>query len=293
MLLSLAVAFMVTPWLALKLLAAARSHAAGAHGRDARPTRLHAFLRPRDERRSCSPGARASPLLLFAGIAGWSLLLSVAGRRATGGAEDAAVRQQVRVPGGGRHARGHAAGEHHRACCTNWRASRHRAGGDSTTRAMRHRRADQFQRAGAAVLPAQRQRARRPAGEPGRQAPAQSRRATRSRARAARAGRRSAARYGASVKVVEVPPGPPVLSPLVAEVYGPDYAGSVPSRAVRDSASRRTPGHRRHRHQRRGQCAARGARGRPRAGRAPGRAAAGDRRGAGGGALRTGRDLRA
>ena len=33
------------------------------------------------------------------------------------------------------------------------------------------------------------------------------------------------ARHGASVKVVEVPPGPPVLSPLVAEVYGPDYAG--------------------------------------------------------------------
>ena len=32
-------------------------------------------------------------------------------------------------------------------------------------------------------------------------------------------------KYGASVKVVEVPPGPPVLSPLVAEVYGPDYAG--------------------------------------------------------------------
>jgi len=29
-------------------------------------------------------------------------------------------------------------------------------------------------------------------------------------------------RYGASVKVVEVPPGPPVLSPLVAEIYGPD-----------------------------------------------------------------------
>ena len=30
--------------------------------------------------------------------------------------------------------------------------------------------------------------------------------------------------HGASVKVVEVPPGPPVLSPIVAEVYGPDYA---------------------------------------------------------------------
>ena len=30
------------------------------------------------------------------------------------------------------------------------------------------------------------------------------------------------ARYGASIKVVEVPPGPPVMSPLVAEIYGPD-----------------------------------------------------------------------
>ncbi len=33
-------------------------------------------------------------------------------------------------------------------------------------------------------------------------------------------------RHGGSVKVVEVPPGPPVLSPLVAEVYGPDYQRS-------------------------------------------------------------------
>jgi multidrug efflux pump subunit AcrB len=31
-----------------------------------------------------------------------------------------------------------------------------------------------------------------------------------------------AARYGANVKIVEVPPGPPVQSVLVAEVYGPD-----------------------------------------------------------------------
>ena len=33
------------------------------------------------------------------------------------------------------------------------------------------------------------------------------------------------ARHGARVKVVEVPPGPPVMSPLVAEIYGPDEAG--------------------------------------------------------------------
>jgi multidrug efflux pump subunit AcrB len=32
-------------------------------------------------------------------------------------------------------------------------------------------------------------------------------------------------RHGARIKVVEVPPGPPVMSPLMAEVYGPDEAG--------------------------------------------------------------------
>ncbi len=32
-------------------------------------------------------------------------------------------------------------------------------------------------------------------------------------------------RLGANVKVVEVPPGPPVLAPIVAEIYGPDAEG--------------------------------------------------------------------
>jgi multidrug efflux pump subunit AcrB len=36
-----------------------------------------------------------------------------------------------------------------------------------------------------------------------------------------------AERHGATVKVVEVPPGPPVLSPIVAEVYGPDDAARL------------------------------------------------------------------
>jgi len=34
-------------------------------------------------------------------------------------------------------------------------------------------------------------------------------------------------RFDANVKIVEVPPGPPVLSPLVAEVYGLDYPGQI------------------------------------------------------------------
>jgi multidrug efflux pump subunit AcrB len=32
-------------------------------------------------------------------------------------------------------------------------------------------------------------------------------------------------RFGANVKVVEVPPGPPVLAPIVAEIYGPEAKG--------------------------------------------------------------------
>jgi len=34
-------------------------------------------------------------------------------------------------------------------------------------------------------------------------------------------------RYSANIKIVEVPPGPPVLSTLVAEIYGPDYSRQI------------------------------------------------------------------
>ncbi len=33
--------------------------------------------------------------------------------------------------------------------------------------------------------------------------------------------------FGGNVKIVEVPPGPPVMAPLVAEVYGLNYAGQI------------------------------------------------------------------
>lgn len=36
-----------------------------------------------------------------------------------------------------------------------------------------------------------------------------------------------AKKYGARVKVAEVPPGPPVLQTLVAEIYGPDYSRQI------------------------------------------------------------------
>ncbi|HTP87598.1 MAG TPA: efflux RND transporter permease subunit [Bryobacteraceae bacterium] len=44
-----------------------------------------------------------------------------------------------------------------------------------------------------------------------------------------------AARYGARIKVAEVPPGPPVLETLVAEVYGPTQEGQLSiARRIRD-----------------------------------------------------------
>jgi multidrug efflux pump subunit AcrB len=44
-----------------------------------------------------------------------------------------------------------------------------------------------------------------------------------------------AARYAARVKVSEVPPGPPVLQTLVAEVYGPDYQRQIEiAKQIRD-----------------------------------------------------------
>jgi hypothetical protein len=52
-----------------------------------------------------------------------------------------------------------------------------------------------------------------------------------------------------ALKVVEVPPGPPVMSPLVAEVYGPDEAGRQQVAARVAQAFADTARHRGHRHQ--------------------------------------------
>jgi len=51
-----------------------------------------------------------------------------------------------------------------------------------------------------------------------------------------------AAPFGARIKVAEVPPGPPVLETLVAEVYGPDYKGQTELAAKIKKAFQETPG---------------------------------------------------
>ena len=49
-------------------------------------------------------------------------------------------------------------------------------------------------------------------------------------------------RFGANVKIVEVPPGPPVLAPIVAEIYGPEPEGRRQvAKAVR-AVFEKTPG---------------------------------------------------
>ena len=51
-----------------------------------------------------------------------------------------------------------------------------------------------------------------------------------------------ASRYGARIKVAEVPPGPPVLQTLVAEIYGPNYDRQISlAREIRDTLDK-TPG---------------------------------------------------
>jgi multidrug efflux pump subunit AcrB len=51
-----------------------------------------------------------------------------------------------------------------------------------------------------------------------------------------------AAPFGARIKVAEVPPGPPVLETLVAEVYGPDYKGQIELAAKIKKIFQETPG---------------------------------------------------
>src|SRR6516165_1141307 len=48
--------------------------------------------------------------------------------------------------------------------------------------------------------------------------------------------------FGARIKVAEVPPGPPVLETLVAEVYGPDYKGQVQLALQIKQVFQQTPG---------------------------------------------------
>ncbi len=97
----------------------------------------------------------------------------------------------------------------------------------------RHLGPVQLQRPRAALLPALRPARRRPAGQPPARRTSASATATRSPRTSGTLLAPIAKRHGANVKVTEVPPGPPVLSTMVAEIYGPDLGEADRARAAR------------------------------------------------------------
>ena len=132
------------------------------------------------------------------------------------------------------------------------------------------RRALQLQRPRAPLLPAHRAGAGRRAGQPVAEGRARAAPATRSRSNCASSSKAlDAARRAPSIKVVEPPPGPPVLATLLAEIYGPDAETRRAIAAkVREAFDSRAL-HRRHRRQLRPADAARARRHRPGQSRIP------------------------
>jgi multidrug efflux pump subunit AcrB len=127
MLISLAVAFIVTPWLALRL---ARSPAAAPHAPSRLEARLSALF-PRLLAPVSGSGARwtqslASPRRHPAR----DRAVGRAPARAMRRPEDAALRQQVGIPGRRRHARRHPGREHRRGAARDGRLPRDRTGSD-------------------------------------------------------------------------------------------------------------------------------------------------------------------
>ena len=110
MLFSLVVAFIVTPWAAVRLLRESAASSRAAHAdeqEDGRFTRLYRRVDGPADSRAPSGGGRSWPVIV-------GLLLGCRWRSSArlGEGEDAAVRQQERVPGHPQHARRHDAGAH-------------------------------------------------------------------------------------------------------------------------------------------------------------------------------------
>ena len=191
---------------------------------------------------------RGAALGFYGGVVGAAARVGRAAVREGGAGEDAAVRQQERVPGGARPAGGHDARDDERARRRRSPRYLRRVPEVKSTEVyagtaapfnfnglVRH----YFMRSGANVADVQVNLV--PQGRPVAAESCDRRR------RASRRSTRSRGAYGASAKVAEIPPGPPVLSTLVAEVYAGDDATRLEAaRAgearLRDDAGRRGRG---------------------------------------------------
>ena len=153
---SLIVAFVVTPWAAIRLLKPTAHH---QDGHEDAFTRLY--------RRVDASAARSrTDALALPGSRGGAVGRRNRARAArTGDGQDAAVRQQERVPGDGGHARRHAARNHG----ARGRRTRHYGARGRCRRqrpvVRRHVGAVQFQRPGPSLLPASCTTPRRSAGQ--------------------------------------------------------------------------------------------------------------------------------
>ena len=220
MVFSLVVAFVVTPWAAVRLL---KPNGGGACPRGTRGL-LHPPLPPRHGARCCTERRCAGASWR------WSLLLllgsMLAGLRRVRQGEDAALRQQERVPGDRRHARRHHARDDRAVTRELADAVLAPSPRWSTSRPTWARRRRTTSTAWCGTTTCGGLERRRHSGEPARRK--HERATAQSHDIAKRVRERLtpiAGRYGARVKVAEVPPGPPVLQTLVAEIYGPDAGG--------------------------------------------------------------------
>ncbi len=154
MLISLVVAFVFTPWMSNRMLAGVAHKFAEHAGHEDGGGRLETFLRPRDVAVSAGSRRAPQPLVPACRHPDPDCPVRLAGGQQGGDPQDAAVRQQVGVPGGAGHAGGHQPGTHHAGaerdrCLPGDGARGHRLPG-----VFGHRRADQLQWSGAPVLPA-------------------------------------------------------------------------------------------------------------------------------------------
>ncbi len=148
MLLSLLIAFSVTPWLALKLMEAPHRARRGDPCAGARAAALQ---------RCARPVAGEQPQALVAARRGGraAVCLHRPGAAASGGVEDAAVRQQERVPGRARHAGRQRARRHERGAARHCIVRLAPKGSATRPGVCRNGEPDHVQRLGAPVLPAQ------------------------------------------------------------------------------------------------------------------------------------------
>ena len=156
MLFSLFIAFVISPWAALRMLGERQG---GPRRRRGRPGGLdHPPLPAADD----APALDARKRAHLPGGRGASAALRVHAAAAEDRArQDAALRQQERVPGDRRHAGGDHAGADRARDARGGPARGPGAGGGQLPGLRGHRRPLQLQRAGAPLLPAARRRTRR------------------------------------------------------------------------------------------------------------------------------------